>query len=232
MNFERDVARLDWEYIERQLDAEGYSVLPRFLSRRVADELRHLAKAQPTQAMVADGPGSLGGPGSGQLSYPPRDLPPVLREMSESFYRRLAPVANRWSKDLGTETSFPAELPGFLHSPSNFSFLREGDYQALHRRHGDAQVFPLQLAVLLSHPGTEYFGGELMLVEQRPRMQSRPMVIAMEFADVAIMATSQRPKMGAKGHHYRTNLKHAVSRVHKGERIGLEIFFHDCADLR
>lgn len=87
----------------------------------------------------------------------------------------------------------------------------------------------MQLVALVSYPDVDFFGGEFMLVEQRPRMQSRPMVVAMEFSDVAIIASSERPRMGVKGRHYRLKTKQAISRVHKGERIGLEVLFHDSA---
>ena len=113
-----------------------------------------------------------------------------------------------------------------MRALSHLSRLCVGDYVALHQRNDGDQVFPLQVVALLSEPGTDFEGGEFVMTEQRPRMQSRPMVLPLGLGDAAIITTSLRPFKGAKG-HYRVNLKHAISRVRKGRRIGMALTFHD-----
>ena len=132
-----------------------------------------------------------------------------------------------------------AEVPGllddFLHRnreagqvrpQSHLSRLGVDDYVALHQRSDGEFVFPFQVVALLSEPGTDFRGGEFVMTELRPRMQSRPMVLPLKLGDAAIISTSVRPCRGANGYH-RANLKHAISRVHRGERVGVELSFHD-----
>ena len=109
---------------------------------------------------------------------------------------------------------------------SSLSRLREGDYQPLHQRSDGRRVFPLQLAALLSEPDKDFSGGEFVMTEQRPRMQSRPIVLPLRKGDLAIITVAQRPHKGTKG-YYRVNLRHAISRVRSGERIGLDLVLHD-----
>jgi hypothetical protein len=180
-----------------------------------------------------------GCPVTGDLLQP-RKLPPFLQELRETFYRRLAPAANRWAEVGGESLLFPAELSVFLmqnrlagqtRALSHTTVIPANGYQALHQRAGDAHVFPFQLAGLLSEPQKEFTGGELVMVEQRPRMQSRPMVLPLKRGDVAVIATAQRPHKGSKA-YYRVNMKHGISRVRSGERRGLEILFRDSAESR
>jgi len=147
----------------------------------------------------------------------------------------LAPIANHWAELLGKDSYYPSTLDGFLrgnHEASQIeslataSCLQEGDYQALHQHAEGKHVFPLQLVVLLSDPGTDFTGGEFVMTEQRPRMQSRPMVLPLRQGDAALITVAHRPHKGSNG-YYRVNLKHAISRVHSGERIGVELLFHD-----
>ena len=168
----------------------------------------------------------------GTTELPP---PPLVTDLRTSFYRHLAPVANRWNELLDVSHRYPDTLDTFslqnrkagqARSQSNLSRLREGDYQALHQRSDGEHVFPLQLVALLSEPGKDFTGGEFVMTEQRPRMQSRPMVPPLRRGNVAIIAVAQRPHKGTKG-YYRGNLKHAISRVRSGERIGLKLLFHD-----
>ena len=109
---------------------------------------------------------------------------------------------------------------------SHLSRLGVEDYLPLHQRNAGGQVFPMQVVALLSEPGKDFDGGEFVMTEQRPRMQSRPMVLPLGLGDAAIIGTAERPFKGTRG-HYRVNLKHAVSRVRSGERVGLELTFHD-----
>lgn len=115
---------------------------------------------------------------------------------------------------------------GQMRAQSHLSRLGVEGHVSLHQRNDGEQVFPLQIIMLLSEPGADFQGGEFVLTEQRPRMQSRPAVLPLGFGDAAIIATAERPFKGAKG-YYRVNLKHAISRVRQGERIGLELSFHD-----
>ena len=173
--------------------------------------------------------------GRGELLYLGARLPAPLAQWRTALYRRLAVIANRWNEDLGVEDRFPAQLEDFLQrnrsagqmrAQSHLSRLGAEDHVALHQCNDGAQVFPLQIVAVLSEPGADFQGGEFVMTEQRPRMQSRPMVLPLRLGDLAVIATAERPFKGAKG-YYRVNLKHAVSRVRQGERIGLELSLHD-----
>jgi hypothetical protein len=173
--------------------------------------------------------------GRGELFCFGECLPAPLTHWRTAFYPQLAPIANRWNETLDVGYRYPAALDDFLERNrragqarplSHLSRLREGDYLALHQRNAGEHVFPLQVVVLLAEPGRDFQGGEFVMTEQRPRMQSRPMVLPLELGDAAIIGTAQRPFKGSKG-HYRVNLRHAISRVRGGERIGLELSFHD-----
>jgi hypothetical protein len=152
-----------------------------------------------------------------------------------AFYRRLLPVANRWNEIFGVDYRYPAELDDFLEhnrkagqiqAQSYLSRLGAEDYLALHRRIDGEHVFPLQIVVLLSEPGKHFQGGEFVRTERRPRMQSRSVVLPLKLGDAAIISTVDRPFKGRKD-YYRVSLKHAISRVRNGERLGLELSLHD-----
>ncbi|WP_408164310.1 2OG-Fe(II) oxygenase [Caballeronia jiangsuensis] len=136
---------------------------------------------------------------------------------------------------MDVEYRYPAELEEFLRlnrtagqvqQLSHLNRLGAGDYLALHQSSEGDHVFPLQVVALLSEPGKDFHGGEFVLTEQRPRMQSRPMVLPLGLGDMAIISTAHKPFRGTKG-FYRVNLKHAISRVHRGERVGVALSFHD-----
>ena len=152
------------------------------------------------------------------------ELPPLVADLRASFCKHLAPIANRWSEVLGVVRRYPRQV----HSQSSLSRLRQGDYQPLHQQTDGEQAFPLQLIALLSEPDKDFTGGEFVMTEQRPRMQSRPMVLPLRKGDMAIITVAQRPHNGTKG-HYRVNLKHAISRVRSGERVGLELLLDDAS---
>ncbi|WP_193090754.1 2OG-Fe(II) oxygenase, partial [Advenella sp. FME57] len=161
-------------------------------------------------------------------------LPEVLAVLRKQLYRHLAPIANRWNEVLEIGYRYPDTLDSFLQANhdadqnrqlSHLHRLQESDYIALHQRNDGQLVFPLQAVLLLSEPGQDFRGGELVMTEQRPRMQSRPLVLSLQQGDIAIMSTGQRPFKGSHG-FYRVNMKHAISRVRSGQRIGLELFFH------
>jgi uncharacterized protein len=226
-------AHLDWERIAAQLDSEGYAMLPGLLDAEQAGVIA--ARAQdscPPRTRLSFEALALG---RGEMWRLPRALPHPLADLREALYAQLAPIANRWSETMGVEARYPATLGDFLGensqageacSQSSLNRLCEGDYQALHRSAEGNQVFPLQLVALLSEPGEDFGGGEFVMTEQRPRMQSRPMVLPLCRGDAALIAVAHRPCKGSKS-YYRVTLKHAISRVRSGERIGLELMFQD-----
>ena len=236
METEEVIARLDWAGIGVQLDQEGHAVLRGVLSESQIRDLAALRDSAHIDRRVSLASEDLG---RGDLFYFSQPLPCVVADLRTCFYKHLAPVANRWNDVLNLAHRYPGTLDTFLvqnrnagqiHSQSNSSRLREGDYEALHQRSDGAQVFPLELVALLSAPGKDFTGGEFVMTEQRPRMQSRPMVLPLRRGDMAIISVAQRPHKGTKG-YYRVNLKHAISRVRSGERIGLELMLHDAKEV-
>jgi hypothetical protein len=224
---------LDWTGIAAQLNMEGYALVPGLLGPDVA---RRLAGEIPPTETGHRFPQVSGDPWRGGLHYFfDASLPPPWRVWRAAFYRHLAAIANRWNETLDIGERFPPELEHFIQRnrqagqvrpQSHLIRLRVDDYAALHQRGDGESVFPFQLVALLSEPGTDFRGGEFVMTEQRPRMQSRPMVLPLKLGDAAIISTSVRPCKGTKG-YYRVNLKHAISRVHRGERVGVELSFHD-----
>lgn len=215
--------RLDWPRIEAQLGQEGHAVLPGALGEAQVAELVRLCGAHGAIGT------SLAAAGLGRGERFALPATPLLAEMRRQFYRHLAPVANRWNAALDVAHSYPGtlqELPVGGERHSCLTLLRADDHEALHQYGELPQAFPLQLVALLSEPGKDFTGGEFVMTEQRPRMQSRPIVLPLRRGDVAVIAVARRPHKGSAG-HYRVNLKHAVSRVRSGERIGLELLFDD-----
>jgi uncharacterized protein len=231
-SFDTSIDRLDWAGIAAELDIEGYVVLPGLLEE---DAARVLARQIEVISGAQRVPLTSGDLGRGELFYFDTRLPAPLDDWRAAFYRHLAVIANRWNEVLGVGSRYPAEWEDFLlcnrqagqvRALSHLNRLGVDDHVALHQRNDDEQVFPLQVVALLSEPGTDFLGGEFVMTEQRPRMQSRPMVLPLKLGDAAIITTSERPFKGTKG-HYRVNLKHAISRVRGGQRIGMELTFHD-----
>jgi hypothetical protein len=232
MNTAEAIARMDWPSVGRQLDQEGHAIVTGLLSERQVRDLAALCGQASVDHEVSRAPAQ---PGHGDLFCFSRELPPLMADLRARLYQHLAPIANRWSDALGASHGYPDTLDAFLAQnreagqtrlQSSMSRLREGDYQPLHQRNEGERVFPLQLVGLLSEPGRDFTGGEFVMTEQRPRMQSRPMVLPLHKADMAVIAVAQRPHKGAKG-YYRVNLRHAISRVRSGQRIGLELLLHD-----
>jgi len=174
--------------------------------------------------------------GRGEYQYFRYPLPPIVEALREQLYEALVPIANRWSEHLGG-AGFPPDLDAFLRRcheagqcrPTPLLLRYEaGDYNCLHQDLYGEHVFPLQVVILLSEPGRDFDGGELVLVEQRPRAQSAARVVSLHQGDAAIIATHHRPERGARGWH-RVNLKHGVSRVTRGRRCTAGLIFHDAA---
>lgn len=227
------IDHLNWTDIAKQLDIEGYALLPGLLDWEQAQKLAGLVNVDtPALRRVSLASSDLG---RGGLFYLGEQLPAPLQAWRTGFYRHLATIANRWKETMNDAYRYPAELDAFLQrnrkagqagTLSHLSRLNVADYLALHQRSEGEHVFPLQIVALLTEPGPDFEGGEFVMTEQRPRMQSRPMVLPLKFGDAAIISTAQRPFKGSKG-HYRVNLKHAISRVRHGTRVGLELSFHD-----
>lgn len=218
---------LNWSVIANQLDVDGYALLPGLLGPDTARELARQAGGMTSRYL----PLATKDMGCAELFYV--DQAPWAAWRA-AFYRRLAVVANRWNDVLGIDRRYPAQLHDFIQLNCNAGQRQEQSYVcrlgveghlALHQRADGEHVFPFQMVALLSEPEKDFEGGEFVMVEQRPRMQSRPIVLPLRLGDAAIISTAVRPFKGSSG-YYRVNLKHAISRVHRGERIGMEWSFH------
>lgn len=224
----------DWRAVHRQLDAEGHAPLPTRLDAAQMQCCARMAREGTGLHRVAPVPDGLG---RGDLLRFDGDLPAPLSAWQAMLYRQLVPIANAWNERLGIDRRYPPEFEHFIEhnrragqtrTQSQLIRLREHDHLALHQRNDGEHVFPLQVVVLLSTPGRDFTGGEFVMTEQRPRMQSRPVVVPMNRGDAAVIATGQRPVDGANG-PYRVNLKHAIGHVRGGERLGLELTFHNAS---
>jgi len=177
------------------------------------------------------------GYGQGDYQYFAYPLPERVEALRQALYPELAAVANRWNAELGVARRFPPSLQGWLRQCHAGGQKRPtplllrygpGDYNCLHRDLYGELVFPLQATILLSEPARDFEGGEFMLVEQRPRQQSRGEVVPLRQGDAVIFAVNERPVKGARGYH-RTAMRHGVSSLRQGERFTLGIIFHDAA---
>jgi hypothetical protein len=175
--------------------------------------------------------------GQGEYQYFAYPLPERIEALRQALYPELAAVANRWNAEFGLAKRFPTTLQAWLRQchaggqkrPTPLLLRYEpGDYNCLHRDLYGELVFPLQATVLLSDPAKDFSGGEFMLVEQRPRMQSRGEVVPLKQGDAVIFAVNERPVKGSRG-FYRTAMRHGVSSLREGERFTLGIIFHDAA---
>jgi hypothetical protein len=219
--------------LSNELDEQGSSVIQRLLTANQCQSLAALyAEPARFRSRVIM---SRHGYGRGEYQYFSYPLPPPIDELRRSFYERLVPIANRWNELMRIETRYPPVHADFLARCREAGQVRPtplllrygpGDYNCLHQDLYGEQVFPLQLAILLSEPGRDFTGGEFVLTEQRPRMQSRPHVVPLRQGDGVIFAVRHRPMRGSRG-TYRVNLRHGVSRVLTGERYTAGVIFHD-----
>jgi hypothetical protein len=226
------LARLDWARIAHDLDARGHAVTPRLLGAAECRTLAGLWERRERFRSHLDMARHRFG--AGEYRYFAEPLPPVVSALRRDAYARLAPIANRWTALLGGEP-FPDDLASFVsacaargqHRPTPL-LLRytAGGYNCLHQDLYGQIAFPLQLTVLLSRPGSDFTGGELLLVEQRPRAQSRGQVVTLEQGEAVIFPNRYRPVPGARGVS-RVTVRHGVSEVATGERRALGIIFHD-----
>jgi len=229
------MVELDWTAIATQLDQTGSATLPALLTPDECDEVSAMygddAAFRSTVVMGRYGFGR------GEYRYFAYPLPPPVQSLRAALYPHLAPIANGWYERLQIETRFPldhAELLARCHAAGQARptplLLRygAGDYNCLHQDLYGEHVFPLQVAVLLSEPGVEFSGGEFVLTEQRPRMQSRVSVVPLAKGDAVIFAVNHRPVMGVRG-EYRVKMRHGVSTLRDGRRHTLGVIFHDAS---
>ena len=226
---------VDWEQVRAALDERGYAVVPGLLDPEQCGDLAALyAQREPFRSRVVMARHNFGQGEYKYLNYP---LPPVVEDLRQALYPQLAPVANGWHEQLGIETRFPPSLAAYLdrchaagqQRPTPLILKYEaGDYNCLHQDLYGELVFPVQATVLLSAARHDFAGGEFLLVEQRPRMQSKGEVVPLRQGDAVIFAVNHRPVAGARG-FYRVTMRHGVSRLHCGHRFTLGIIFHDAA---
>jgi hypothetical protein len=223
----------NWEQISEHLDAHGWAVLPQLLTAGECAALAGLydddSKFRSRIVMARHGFGR------GEYKYFAHPLPDNVSALRTTLYAELVPIANRWNASMKLDVRYPAEHAAFLkrcHAAGQKKptplLLRygEGDFNALHQDVYGEHVFPLQAAVLLSEPGTDFTGGEFVLTEQRPRMQSRVEVVPLGRGHGVVWAVRHRPVQGTRG-TYRVNMKHGVSRLRSGHRHTLGVIFHD-----
>uniref|UniRef100_UPI0039EFCF2B 2OG-Fe(II) oxygenase n=1 Tax=Bordetella sputigena TaxID=1416810 RepID=UPI0039EFCF2B len=222
-----------WSALDEPLDAQGWALLPGLLSAAQCDALAALydEQARFRSRIVM----SRHGFGRGEYQYFGYPLPGLIQALREQAYTHLAPIANRWNAAMGNDVRYPPTHAGFLRRchqagqtrPTPLLLRYEpGDYNCLHQDLYGEHVFPLQIAILLSRPGRDYTGGEFVLTEQRPRMQSRVEVVPLNQGDAVIFAVNERPVQGTRG-VYRVKLRHGVSRVREGRRHVAGVIFHD-----
>ncbi len=227
------VKELDWQRIRHDLDAQGSAIIERLIT---SDECDTLAQLYPqdllfrTRVLMAQH-----GFGRGEYKYFKYPLPDLIDDLRTAFYSYLVPIANRWNSVMGIDVLYPEKHADFIARCHKAGQLKPtplllhygpGDYNCLHQDLYGEHIFPLQLTILLSEPERDFTGGEFVLTEQRPRMQSRPEVVPLRQGDVLIFAVYHRPVQGTRS-SYRVNLRHGVSRVRSGRRHTAGIIFHD-----
>jgi hypothetical protein len=227
------IAAVDWPSVSASLDVDGWAVLPGLLDKWECNELASLYG--PGDTFRSHVQMARHGFGRGEYRYFAYPLPRLVQEIRTSLYSYLAPIANRWNERMGIDVRFPADHSTFLERCHAAGQSRPtplllqygpGDYNCLHQDLYGEHVFPLQVAILLSQPGPDFAGGEFVLAEQRPRMQSRVSVVPLERGDAVVFAVNSRPHKGTRG-DYRVKLRHGVSKLWSGKRHTLGIIFHD-----
>ena len=224
---------IDWGRVSQDLDAYGSAAVERLLS---PEQCRDLIALYPVDDLFRSRVVmARHGFGRGEYKYFQYPLPDTIAGLRTAVYPRLAPIANRWNEDMGMDVRYPEEHADFIarcheagqRKPTPLLLRYEaGDYNCLHQDVYGEHVFPLQLAILLSEPGRDFTGGEFVMTEQRPRMQSRAEVVPLRQGDGVVFAVHHRPVRGSRG-VYRVNLRHGVSRVRSGHRHTVGIIFHD-----
>jgi len=229
----RRVDALEWRQIEHDLDQYGCAAVPRLIGPRECDALAALYTSDDlyrSRIVMARH-----GFGRGEYKYFAYPLPTLIGELRGAIYPHLVPVANRWNRAMGIDVRYPDQHADFIRRCHDAGQVRptplilqygEGDYNCLHQDLYGEHVFPIQVAILLSEPGHDFTGGEFVMTEQRPRMQSRAEVVPLAKGDAVVFTVNSRPVQGTRG-PYRVNLRHGVSRLRSGHRHTVGIIFHD-----
>lgn len=228
-----DIDAIDWSSVAVDLDLQGWAILPNLLTTTACTAVARLyADNEGFRSRVVM---ARHGFGRGEYRYFAYPLPTVVERLRTDIYSYLVPIANRWQEALKIDVRFPADHAAFIArchlagqtrpTPLLLQYGKD-DYNCLHQDLYGEHVFPLQVAILLSAPGTDFEGGEFVLTEQRPRMQSRATVVPLQAGDAVVFAVNQRPVSGSRG-NYRVTLRHGVSKVRAGHRHTLGIIFHD-----
>jgi hypothetical protein len=229
------LATVDWPRVQADLDAQGAATIERLITPAECTALASMygdTSAFRSRVVMARH-----GFGQGEYRYFSHPLPPLIAGLRGALYPHLVPIANRWHAAMGLDTRFPARHGEFIARCHAAGQTRPtplllqygpGDYNCLHQDLYGEHVFPLQVVLLLSEPGRDFEGGEFVMTEQRPRLQTRAMVLPLRQGDAAVIAVRQRPVQGSRG-IYRVNLRHGVSRVRRGRRHTAGIIFHDAA---
>jgi uncharacterized protein len=226
---------IDWSAAAEELDAHGCALLPSLLGGEACGEM--IAAWDDRQRFRSEVVMARHGYGRGVYRYFGYPLPNGVAELRTSLYPPLAQVANGWSEVLGNDARYPADHEAFLARCRAAGQLRPtplilryqtGDWNALHQDVYGETLFPLQVAILLSEPGEDFTGGEFVLAEQRPRMQSRAEVVPLRRGDAVVFPVRERPVRGSRGWHRRA-MRHGISRLRSGLRFTLGIIFHDAA---
>lgn len=229
------IERVDWTKAASELGDTGWSMLRGILSADESDSIAalygHQEGFRSTVVMARHGFGR------GEYKYFSYPLPRLVAELRAGLYPHLSPIANRWNELMGVDVRFPSTHAEFIERCHQAGQKRptplllqyaEGDYNALHQDLYGEHVFPLQAAFLLSEPGADFGGGEFVLTEQRPRMQTRAEVVPLRKGDAVIFAVHHRPQRGSRG-YYRVNMRHGVSKLRSGHRHTMGVIFHDAA---
>ena len=227
------LAEIDWTRVAGELNGTGAAMLERLLTAKACREIAALygddSRFRSRIVMARHGFGQ------GEYKYFAYPLPPLVESVRTALYPHLAPIANAWNERMGVAMRYPAEHREFLalchrHGQARPTPLllryEAGDYNCLHQDLYGELAFPLQTAILLSEPGKDFTGGEFVLTEQRPRMQSRAEVVPLRQGDAVIFAVHHRPVKGTRG-TYRVTMRHGVSRLRSGHRLTLGVIFHD-----
>jgi hypothetical protein len=227
------VGAIDWSGTAAHLDSNGWAVLEGLLSPEECNAVAGLYGSE--QGFRSHIVMARHGFGRGEYKYFSYPLPEIVADLRTSLYPRLAPIANRWNGAMGIDIRYPEAHADFIARCHKAGQSRPtplllqygaGDYNCLHQDLYGEHVFPLQVAILLSEPQRDFTGGEFVLTEQRPRMQSRAAVVPLRQGDAVVFAVHTRPVQGTRG-TYRVNLRHGVSQLRSGHRHTVGIIFHD-----